>query len=348
MKHCYSPLFKVVCETVEMVSISKMAHINPRLKSGAIGKTPSVQLFQQFLSIQSLFHTTIYYRILLLCFALLPHHLEAKPAPVPLIGTELHLLHSDIVHQDFELYVKLPWSYEKSDTTTYPVLFTTDGNRTFPIYSTTSLVYETPGFGNPEIIIVGIGYKVNKDRNIGLAEWADLRNRDLRPERDIKSEQYWHKMLSRLLGREYPVAESGHAAEFLQCIKEEIIPYIESHYRVSTTDRGIAGYSLGGRFTIYALFNASDTFNRFFAGDPWANHFLNDEAQYAANHDDLNAKLLITATQSDESIKVFVDSLQSRNYPGLELHTRIFKKETHVSGGPGAISHALQVLYYAK
>jgi len=270
---------------------------------------------------------------------------NAQQSQVPLVGTELHLIHSEIVNQDFELYVKLPWGYEKSETT-YPVLFTTDGNRTFPIYSTTSLVYETPGFGNQEIIIVGIGYHVNKDRITGLAEWADLRNRDLRPERDVESEQRWQNMLSQILGREYTVAESGHAAEFLQCIKEEIIPYIETNYRVSVKDRGIAGYSLGGRFTLYALFNAQDTFNRFFAGDPSANRFLKYEEQYAAAHDDLNAKLLITATRSGESIHVFVDSLQSRNYPGLELHTRIFEKETHVSGGPGAISHALKVLYY--
>jgi predicted alpha/beta superfamily hydrolase len=276
----------------------------------------------------------------------------AQHPPVTLPGTEIRSIHSDIINQDFELYIKLPWSYEKSDTT-YPVLFTTDANRTFPIYSTHSLIYETPGSGNDEIIIVGIGYKVSDDRNTGLAEWAYLRNRDLMPVRNMESENYWKERLSPILGPDYNFPQSGGGADFLKFIQEELIPFIEKNYRISQSDRGLAGYSLGGLFTLYTLFHAPETFNKYFAGSPSSiQQCVMYESEYAAAHDDLKARILITANDSEKKtrngIQILADSLWSRNYPGITMDTCIFEDENHTSGGSAAIGRALYLLYYNK
>ena len=59
-------------------------------------------------------------------------------------GVEVRELHSQLLDQDLQLYVKLPWYYDRADAT-YPVLFALDANRSFPLYSTTSLIHETPG-----------------------------------------------------------------------------------------------------------------------------------------------------------------------------------------------------------
>ena len=276
--------------------------------------------------------------------------LKAQHSPVTLPGTEMRSLHSDITGRDYDLYIKLPWDYETSDAT-YPVLFTTDANRTFPIYSTGSLIYETPGSGNQGIVIVGIGYPVSQDRTIGLAEWAILRNVDLRPERSPEAESFWSERLAPFLGKDFTMPETGHGAEFLEFIRKELIPFIEENYRVSDTDRGIAGYSLGGLFTLYALFNAPETFKTYFAGSPsLIQQCIGFESAYSNGHSALDAKVLITANDSEgqlrKGIQVLADSLLVRNYPGLTLDTCMFDNETHISGGAAAISRGLRELYY--
>jgi len=266
-------------------------------------------------------------------------------------GIEVQSLHSEILQQDFELYIKLPWSYVTGDAV-YPVLFTLDANRAFPLYSTMSLIYETPRTGAAEIIIVGIGYKVDEDRMIGLTQWAAWRTRDFTIERNKETEQFWKERLSAILGSEYQDVQSGGAAHFLTSLCVEIIPYVEKNYRVSS-DRGLAGYSYGGLFTLYTLLHAPELFKRYFAGSPtmWEKLFEYEE-QYASVHDDLAAKVFITegGLESDlhEPLQRMVDRLRGREYPGLELQTYVFEGEGHSSAYAASVSKALRVLYMYK
>jgi uncharacterized protein len=59
--------------------------------------------------------------------------------------------------------------------------------------------------------------------------------------------------MTSISGRHFEV-KSGGAVRFLECIEKEIIPFVESNYRVSPADRGIGGYSYGGLFSLYVLF----------------------------------------------------------------------------------------------
>jgi len=264
-------------------------------------------------------------------------------------GIEVQSLHLDILNQDFQLYIKLPWNYARSRAV-YPVLFSLDGNRSFPLYSTMSLIYETPGTGSEGIIIVGVGYKVSEERMRGLAEWAAWRTRDLTPVRREETEQFWKEKLSALLGGEDLEIQSGGAPHFLKSLREEIIPFVEANYRVSSAERGLAGYSYGGLFTLYALFHAPELFKRYFAGSPtlWEQLFEYEE-KYASTHDDLEAKIFITmgALESDlhEPIQRMVDRLRSRGYAGLEVQTHVFEGEGHESAYAASVSRALRVLY---
>ena len=148
--------------------------------------------------------------------------------PILQPGVEVRQLHSRIINQGMRLYIKLPWSYERSDSA-YPVLYSLDANRSFPLYSTMSSIYETPGFNTQEIIIVGIGYEVDEDRFKGLAQWAAWRTRDLLPEKSERIEAYWQARLSPLMEGEEIRVQNGGAHNFLQAIKEEIIPFIENN-----------------------------------------------------------------------------------------------------------------------
>ncbi len=274
----------------------------------------------------------------------------AKPIPQP--GIEVRDLQSKILNQNLRLYIKLPWSYERSDEA-YPVLFCLDANRSFPLYSTMSLIYETPGFNAQEIVIVGIGYQVDEDRLKGLAQWAAWRTRDLLPERREKIEAYWKERLSPLMGGEEIDVQSGGAPRFLQSLGEEIVPFIEANYRVSSIERGLAGYSYGGLFTLYTLFNATQLFTRYFAGSPtMLDKLFEYEEDYASTHRDLKARLVITAgsNESDllEPLRRMVERLQARMYPGLEVRTHVFEDEGHTSAYAASVSRALCMLYYEE
>jgi predicted alpha/beta superfamily hydrolase len=222
--------------------------------------------------------------------------------PLQIPGIEVQLLHSTILDRDLQLFIKLPWSYERSDQT-YPVLFTTDANRSFPIYATTSLIFETPRPGIPEILIVGIGYYLDAVRLKGLAQWAVWRTHDLTPISRPEIDQWWAERLSPLLQGETIEVHSGGAEKFLSAIRDEIIPFIEANYRVSNEDRGLAGYSYGGLFTLYTLFHTPELFKRYFAGSPsmW-NQVVVDEEAYGSIHTDLPAKLLITAGEKESEL----------------------------------------------
>ena len=269
--------------------------------------------------------------------------------PLSIPGIEVHSLHSTILDRELQLFIKLPWGYERSNKA-YPVLYCTDANRSFPIYATTSLIFETPGPETPEILIVGIGYRLDANRLMGLAQWASWRTHDLTPVNRTEIDQWWIERLASFMDSDSIEVHSGGAREFLNVIKEEIIPFSEVNYRLSTMDRALAGYSYGGLFTLYALFHAPGLFQRYFAGSPtmWQQLFV-DEETYASAHTDLAAKLFITAGEYEtdllDKLNPFIDTLKGRNYPGLNLQTQIFSGEGHASAYAAAISRALCVLY---
>jgi predicted alpha/beta superfamily hydrolase len=264
-------------------------------------------------------------------------------------GIETLSMHSEILQQELELYIKLPWRYGRGDRV-YPVLFALDANRAFHLYATMSLIYETPETSGDEIIIVGIGYKLDDQRIMGLAQWAAWRTRDFTPNQSMDTEVFWKTKLSALVGGDFRDVQSGRAAHFLKSLREEIIPFAETNYRISSDGRGLAGYSYGGLFTLYALFHAPELFTRYFAGSPTMREQLFEyEEKYASTNSDLTAKVFMTEgeLESDlhDPIQRMVNLLRSRGYPGLDLQTHVFEGEGHSSAYAASVSKALRVLY---
>ncbi len=110
---------------------------------------------------------------------------------------------SAINHHNYVLLVKLPASYNDTIKKTYPVMYAFDAQWSFPflLEAQHSLVYDNLV---QEMIFVGIAFPQN---------WFANRNRDFTPTHtDFDS-------------------ASGGAPEFLQMIKKEIIPHIDSAYR---------------------------------------------------------------------------------------------------------------------
>ena len=273
----------------------------------------------------------------------------AGPEPVPLPASELRKLHSEIMEQDFLIYVQLPLNFIPDGSRKYPVLYVTDGNRSFPSYANISTILGFPETGFPQVIVVGIAYDIET-----MLDWAVWRTRDLTPVQDAGTEEYWEGLLRGMSGDQGMEVTTGGAPLFLSFICDELVPFIESAYPVAPDNRALGGYSYGGLFSLFALFERPGMFQRYFAGSPsihFANRVLFDmEQTFSETQTDLPARLFLTmGGLEDESgiadMKRMEEVLKSRNYPGLKVESQIFEGEHHASAYPASIMRAFNTLY---
>jgi hypothetical protein len=238
--------------------------------------------------------------------------------------TETRSFYSNILEQEMVLYIKIPATYKTDTQKIYPCYYGTDANRSFAMIADMANSFEVPVIVEPEIFVVGIGYKI---RDMG--DWGAWRTRDLTPTNTPSSDTYWAGVFSKFAGRQLEV-KTGGAEKFLECIEKEVFPFMESNYRVSSTGRGLGGYSYGGLFSLYVLFKRPDLFSLYYAGSPSIKYdkgvLYTYEKEYAAAHNDLNATLFMTAGGAEDSaiianVNILAAQLESRNYPGLKVET---------------------------
>ncbi len=245
---------------------------------------------------------------------------------VEILGTQRLNIHSTTLGRDYVLDVNLPRRY--SDTTrTFPVLYLLDSQWDFPLVNAVYGEQYYDGFV-PDIVIVGIrpaGDNPNYD---------SLRARDLTPKRSQQAPQ------------------SGDGANFLQFIKKELIPFVESTYRVKKDDRALMGSSLGGFFTLYALFAETAVFNRYILTSPaasWNNEeIFTYEKEYATHNTALPVHLFMGhgALEGDTAeFQKLVDQIHSRHYSGLDMQTAEIEGMGHSGGKSVGYPKGLQAVY---
>ena len=236
-----------------------------------------------------------------------------------LYNTEEKIFPAKNVADTFHIFISLPSEYAENSKA-YSVLYVLDGDIAFGMAA--SIVrYLQVGGNIPELIIVGIGYG-SIDRSAGNKSRRDYR----------------------------PTAE-GDAENFLSFLKDELIPYVDSTYRTIQGDRAISGYSSGGLFALYTLFEQPETFYRYIVGSPylvWNDYSIYD---YEENSPDkigdkeLNVFISVGSEESDEKyfnpIDELVTKIQDRNYSGLRLETKVFDGSTHLMGPPEVLTHGL-------
>ncbi len=248
------------------------------------------------------------------------------PPMVEIYGTQKITFHSSIVGRDYELDINLPRHY--ADTTRrFPVLFLLDSQWDFPLVNAVFGEQYYDGFV-PEIVIVGIAAG-------GVApNYDSLRALDLTPTRMAQQPQ------------------TGNGAKFLECIKKEVIPLIESKYRVRSDDRALMGSSLGGLFTLYAMFKETNLFSRYILTSPalqWDNGVLYTyEKEYAAKHTSLPVHLFIARGELEPieaEMQKFADLLRSRKYEGLDFQAAVLEGMGHSGGKSIGYPRGLQFVY---
>ena len=232
---------------------------------------------------------------------------------------------------DYQIDVQVPLSYDTSDKQ-YPVLFILDSNWYFPMVTSivqTMMIIPTKHYVQ-EMIIVGIGYETTD-----AAMQTGLRSRDYTPsvnDEIVASMQAilpWAKIEN----------TSGEAADFLNFIRDDLIPFIDTTYRTDPNTHIAHGHSFGGLFMLYTLFNKPDTFNCYIAASPsiwWDDKIiLKHEQSYADTHNDLRRTIYLVAGTDELGIltdaAALVAKLKSRNYLGLDLQYEFMEGEIHSS-----------------
>lgn len=250
---------------------------------------------------------------------------SGAPPAVTIPGTEVRSIHSAITGRDYGLYIYPPPRPEPGRR--YPVLYLLDAQWDFKLLASIQggLLYDRQV---PDVIIVGItwsGANANLD---------SLRAIDYTPRASPSN------------------PGSGGGARFLSFIERELIPFVESRYPVDPARRGLMGASLGGLFTLYAMFTRPQLFSRYAAGSPAVTYAgrgaFDDEAAYAAAHGDLAARLYV-AVGSEEALAApvaeMVERLGARHYPGLQLESRVVEGERHSGNKPEGFNRGLRYLF---
>ena len=255
-----------------------------------------------------------------------PEILKQYP-PVPILSTQLRELKSSLVNQEYHLYIHLPRTYwDEKTRRSYPVMYLLDAQWDFPLVTAIYGSQYYDGFLD-EIIIVGItwgGENPNYD---------ELRVRDFTSVQDSV------------------VLQTGGAAKFFSAIKEEIIPFIETEYPVKKNDRGLMGSSLGGFFTLYAMFNETQLFKRYIVSSPAlrlsnriAYQYEND---YAEKNTNLSSKVFMVIGEYEDvdEFMDFTNSLKKRNYKGLKLESTVIKGMGHSGHKAEGFTRGMQSVY---
>jgi predicted alpha/beta superfamily hydrolase len=257
-----------------------------------------------------------------------------------------HTITSTITGKEYLLEISFPKSYSTKDTISYPVLYAVDGKdltvpslRAAQKFMMNSKEYE-------QVIIVGISSAIDR------SSWKIDRAQDYTPSIDTLAQKKIETFL-KLPGGSLVI---GEAAKFLDCIKTEIIPFIDKSYKTNS-DRGIAGHSLGGLFTAYCLVNSDGYFTRFGISSPtltWDNEKLLNQAVTKFNKNEAwelpSTKVFISVGGEDYPNYLycfvkFYSTLQRRDYQNVHLQWQVFEKESHMSVIPASMSRILSVLY---
>lgn len=218
-----------------------------------------------------------------------------------------------------QLLISLPWSYNDAPERVYPVVYLCDGFWDFPLvwgmYS--HLLCDKVV---PEYILVGLSYG-------GIdADVEKLRQIDLQSLRNP--------------------CPGGPECDYMQIIKDRIVPFVEAEYAVDPSFRVIAGCSIGATFAIGAMLREPKYFGAVIAlspvqdpKDPWLERLDEDLVQQNSravfgslfSRPELPVRLFMGVGGADE--KVILESAVGLQQRWLRRKYRYFSHHLHIAPG---------------
>jgi uncharacterized protein len=267
-----------------------------------------------------------------------------------------HVIRSDIVAQSFRIKVQRPCS-RADDTERFPVLYATDGDELFAALAALSSILQAHG-EVPRFILVGIGYE--NARAAGLLRTRDYYTHGMRAVLQEEIQQLARSPRVSGVADLDAIIGSTDAAEFLEFITAELIPFIDGRYPTLPDDINYFGFSAGATFGLRTLFTRPATFRRYVLASPvvickdrgfaleWAEAFIGSGRG-------LRAKVFLSVGELEEfrlgqfhfvsGHYALAKLLRRAAIPGLELTLRLFAGETHATAWAPAFSHGMRALF---
>jgi len=244
-----------------------------------------------------------------------------------ILTAQVRELKSNLMNEEFELIIQLPYNYDKELPKKYPTLYYCDGFYDAPLWSG---IYGVQYYDKTitDCITVGFSYKgENRD-------YEKLRARDYTPTDPSKSGAY------------------GNADKFLEVIEKEIIPFIEANYRSDSNNRMIGGCSFGGLFPLYAMLTKTELFKAYISASPavsWDNNWIFKVAEnYHLGNNDLPVSLFMCVGEKEgllDPVKNFDELLKSHNYGNFRYKFRILENTHHAGSKPEGYHRGLQFVF---
>lgn len=217
---------------------------------------------------------------------------------------------SHILNEQRKIRILLPEEYKSTSDSKFDVVYLLDGESQFDDFS---FIYKFARKEKllPPLILVAI---LNT-----YTEKGSMRDRDFLPV-------------------ETPGNDKGGGADnFIDFLKDELIPYIDKKYPAGG-DNSLYGHSLGGLFSFYVMLKEPALFSNYYCSDPafpWNDRYIISMATTTfKNTDDLNRTLWINGTE-DTYRNVGIqkmDSVLQEYAPGeLRWKVAIYPDETHMS-----------------
>lgn len=173
---------------------------------------------------------------------------EVRESPVEWV------MHSKAEKRAYWIRVAIPKQPEPIEG--YPIIYVLDGNAYFQLFQDIVRMQSVRAghTGVNPAIIVGIGYPGEQDFA------TEYRVYDYTPPSSSVT------LPPKPDGKPWP--KSGGANHFIQFIEEELKPHIESTFLIDRKKQTLFGHSLGGLFTLFAMFTKPNVFQNYIAISP--------------------------------------------------------------------------------
>lgn len=258
--------------------------------------------------------------LLLLMYPAMTFSATAGPGEVTLPGTRMFELASPDTGDRYLIQVAEPEAPAPENG--YSVLYLLDGNAYLPLMQAArdTLLRAGPREGSP-LLIVAIGYPGTDRFDF------NRRARDFTPPGAAFNK---------------PEQSHGGAERFLTFLTGQLKPEIRQRYPVNSDKEVLAGHSLGGLFTLYALAQSPGSFERFISISPslwWLGEAPVQALvqQLADEQAGQTAPRILLAVGEREQSRAMVENVSelarwlTRNRPGWALQTEVFAGAGHGS-----------------
>lgn len=270
---------------------------------------------------------------------------EATASAFTFADSRVHEIPETDSGRPYQAWVDLPAGYADSEDRRYPVVYVADAPYAFPLLHSLRPRVGQGGRNIEDFVLVGLAPPRGE-----LS--ANARMRDYTPSNPLTRKPR--------PGEDYAGSLYGEARRYLGYVRRQLLPFVETTYRIDPARRVFLGHSYGSLFGLQALFEAPDTFRHYILGSPslWFDDhvMLRRESDYASRHKDLDARVRMYCGSFEavspaprynrhndlvRDMQRLERTLKRRGYPSLTIDSGVIADEDHLTVAPAIATRGL-------